>query len=220
MGTPYFIPQAQNDFNIWQDNFYNRVLEKLNSFKLEDSTIKGLTATKSNYDKAFGRANNPDSANRADRVELKLRTAEYRQEIRLFNNEHLRFNSNVSDYDRKYLGLNIADTTPTPAAVPDTHPDLSVDFSESLHHTLHIKDDKLDSKRKPAGVKECEIWYKISDEKPKVEELQYAGTSSKATFFMEFSSDNEGKRVWYRARWINTRGEHGRWGVYASAIIA
>ncbi len=215
-----FIPQSHDAFYRWQGELYDRLMEKQGSFKIDEAKAKPLTAAKSNYDKSFGRAANPDSANRADRVERNRCEKEYKAEIRKYVNENIRFNSNVGEYDRQYLGLNILDTTPTPAAVPDTHPALSIDFSELRHHTIHIKDDKLNSRRKPAGVKECEIWYKISEEEPKTEELQYAGTSSKSTFFMEFSSDDASKKVWYQARWINTRGQHGRWGALASARIA
>ncbi len=162
-----------------------------------------------------------EGANAADRVELRQRTAQYKSVIRQLNNEHLRFNSNVSDYDRKYLGLTVIDTKPTPAPVPETHPVLKVDFSQPSRHTLHIADEAKSGKGKPDGVKECEIWYKIADEKPThYSELLYAGSSSKSPFLMEYDSSDEGKRVWYNARWVNTRGQHGPWGGYASAIIA
>ncbi len=216
-----FIPRTKAQFFIWQSDFYNRILEKLSSFKIEESAVKELTAAKSKYELGFGRASNPDSVNRADRVELRERTAEYQEKIRQFVNEHIRFNSHVSDYDRKYLGLTVVDKTPTPVTEPATHPVLTVDFSQPQRHIVHIKDEKLDSKRKPEGVKECEIWYKIADVQPVHDsELQYAGSATKSTFVLNFDSSDQIKKVWYKARWVNTRGQHGGWSVYTSAIIA
>ncbi len=220
MGRADFIPQSHDAFFTWQSELYDRLMEKQGSFKIDEAKAKPLTAAKSNYDKAFGRAGNPDSANRADRVERNRCEKEYKAEIRKYINENIRYNSNVGDYDRQYLGLNIPDTTPTPVAIPATHPVLSIDFSQPLQHTVHIKDELLDSNRKPEGVRECEIWYAIAEEQPKVSELLYVGSSSKSTFLVEFDSDDEGKKVWYRAKWINTRGQHGAWGVYTSARIA
>ncbi len=216
-----FIPTTRDTFHTWQGNLFDRLMEKVGSFKLEAADMKDLEAAKSKYELAHKRASNPESANRADRVELRERTATYKAMIRQFNNSCLRFNSYVSDYDRQYLGLTVVDTNPTPAAVPVSQPALSIDFSAPLHHSILIKDNKLNSKRKPAGVKECEIWYTIAVDEPLLEsDMQYAGVCGKSTFGMDFNLADRGKKVWYRARWINTRGQHGTWGVYASAIIA
>ncbi len=193
----------------------------MNSFKIEPEKLKDVTARKSKFELAYLRASNPDGANRADRVERDQREAEYKAAIRAFVNENIRFNSNVSDYDRQYLGLTVVDDVPTPAAVPTTRPVLFIDFSESRQHTLHISDEEKSGKAKPKGVKACEIWYKIGDEEPVDDsELSYAGSSSKSTFLVTFDLAQRGKKVYYNARWINTRGAKGPWGEFASAIIA
>lgn len=221
MKTPDYLPRAYALFFIWQAKFFARLLEKLNSFKMVEADVKELTARKSKFDQSFERASDPNSANRADRAERKKRTAEYKAEIRRVVNEHLRFNSNISDYDRQYLGLTIVDTTPTPASVPVTHPVLKIDFSQPSRHTLHIVDEEKSGKQKPDGVQQCEVWYRISEEKPEhYSELQYAGVVGKSTFLIEYDSSDEGKKVWYNARWLNTRGQHGPWGAYMSAVIA
>ncbi len=216
-----YIPRTHDSFYAWQNNFYNRVNEKLNSFKIDAAKIKEVTAAKSKYEQAYQRASNADSASRADRVERDKRESDYKTAIRAFVNENIRYNSSVGEYDRQYLGLTVPDTTPTAASVPATHPVLSIDFSQPQQHTVHIKDEKLDSKRKPEGVKECEIWYKISDEQPlRDSDLQYAGSATKSTFSLNFGAEEQGNRVWYKGRWVNTRGQQGTWSVYTSAIIA
>jgi hypothetical protein len=216
-----YIPEAHDKFFRWQGDFYNRVTEKLSSFKIEESKLKDVTAAKSKYELAFQRASNPDSANRADRVERDERAAAYKAAIRQFVNENIRYNSNISDYDKQYLGLTIADTKPTPAPVPVTHPVIKVDFSEPRRHTLHIHDEDKSGRAKPEGVKEAEIWYKIADSEPANQsEMQYAGSTSKNTFLIEFDIPERGKKVWYNASWVNTRGAKGPWGEFENAFIA
>lgn len=216
-----FIPTTHDGFFVWQDVFYNRVNEKLNSFKIDAAKLKPLTAAQSKYVLAFHRSENKEASNHADIVERNEREAEYKHEIRTFINAWIRYNPDISDYDKKYLGLVIADRKPTLTPVPVTRPVLKIDFSEPSRHTLHIHDENLKDKKHPAGVKECEIWYKIAAEQPlHYDELHYAGVSTKSTFLVEYDSADEGKKVWYNARWLNTRGEHGPWGKYENAVIA
>ncbi|MDR1678970.1 MAG: hypothetical protein LBR81_04250 [Prevotellaceae bacterium] len=215
-----YIPRSHGDFYVWQGDFHTRLSEKLSSFNIDEEKLKTLTETKSKYEQAFQQASSAGGANRADRLERDKCEAEYKSVIRGFVNGYLRFNSNVSDSDRRYLGLTVADNKPTPAAVPSTHPVLRIDFSESRQHTLHITDEAKTGKAKPAGVKECEIWYAIADEEPVNDsELRYAGSSSKANFLVTFDLSQRGKKVYYNARWVNTRGERGPWGEFENAII-
>ncbi len=221
MGGQHYIPQAHDQFHTWQGNFYNYISEKQESFNINEADMQELTALKAEYKQAFKRASSLDTANRADRVERNRCEAEYKRVIRRIINENIRYNSAVSDYDRQYIGLNIPDTTPTAAHVPVTHPVLKIDFSQPSRHTLHIVDEEKSGKQKPDGVQQCEVWYRISEEKPEhYSELQYAGVVGKSTFLIEYDSSDEGKKVWYNARWLNTRGQHGPWGAYMSAVIA
>ncbi len=136
-------------------------------------------------------------------------------------NENIRHNSSVSDYDRQYLGLVIPDRTLTPAPVPLTYPDLTVDFSKPRQHTVHVKDEEKAGKGKPAGVKECEIWYEVSDTEPvRQSAMRYAGSTASGKLLLEFELEERGKKVWYCGRWINTRGQHGPWGEFIAAFIA
>ncbi|MDR1698476.1 MAG: hypothetical protein LBR75_01445 [Prevotellaceae bacterium] len=216
-----YIPATQARFFVWQSDFYNRVNEKLNSFKIDAEKLKAVTAAKSKYELAFSRASNVDTANRADRVERDERAADYKAAIRLFVNENIRFNGNISDYDRQYLGLTVADKTPTPATIPATRPVLTVDFSEPQKHVLHIRDSASSKKTKPAGVMHCEIWRKQGGEMPQSDsELAFAGSSTKSTFSVIYDSALAGTRVYYKARWVNTRSEPGNFGVLTAAVRA
>ncbi len=216
-----YVPTTHAKFFAWQSDFYDRISEKLNSFKIDAAKLKDVTAAKSKYENAYQKASSPKAANSADRLERNEREAAYKKAIRAFVNENIRFNSSVGDYDRKYLGLTIPDATLTPAPVPTTHPVLSVDFSETRAHILHIKDSVKAGRGKPVGVKECEVWYQITEQQPtSASETHCAGSTSSGTMKIQFDLAQEGKKVWYCARWKNTRGIHGGWSRFVSAIIA
>ncbi len=216
-----YIPRTQSQFFVWQDDFYNRVNEKLNSFKIDAAKLKDVTAAKSKYEQAFERASNAESANRADRVERNVRETAYRTEIRKFVNENIRYNSAVSDYDRQYLGLTVADTIPTPVTIPTTHPVIEVDFSETRVHTLHLKDEGKSGKSKPAGVRNAEVWAKVGGEPPVDDsEMMLCGTTSDGKLRLTYPAGQVGMRVYYQSRWINTRSQAGAFGSVVSAVIA
>ncbi len=216
-----YLPQSQSKFFIWQSDFYDRVNEKLNSFKIDAAKLKDVTASKSKYEQAFERASNAESANRADRVERNERAAAYKTEIRKFVNENIRYNSNVSDYDRQYLGLKVPDTTPTPVSVPATHPVIEVDFSETRVHTLHLKDEGKSGKSKPSGVRNAEVWAKVGGDPPVDDsEMMLFGTTSDGKLRLTYPSGQVGLRVYYQSRWVNTRSQAGAFGSVVSAIIA
>lgn len=216
-----YIPRAHNNFYVWQDKFYRRANEKLGSFAIDASKFKVLTTTQSKYLQDFGRASNSDEANRADRVERNEREAEYMSAIRDFVNENIRYNSRVSDYDKKYLGLVIPDETPTPVAIPETHPLIEVDFSETRVHTLRLKDERTKSTAKPAGVRDAEVWAKVGGESPESDkELTLVGTTSNGKLRLTYELEQLSEKVYYQARWVNTRSQPGEFGPVVMAVIA
>lgn len=174
-----YIPASHDGFFVWQNDFYNGVSEKMSSFKINADKLKPLTEAQIDYLQAFARASNPDGANSADRVERNEREAAYKTAIRQFVNECIRFNSDVSDSEKKSLGLTVRDTKRTPVPLPETHPVIEIDFSETRVHKLRIKDEFSDKYGKPYGVRECEVWVKVGGEMPRMDsEMTLAGSSS------------------------------------------
>ena len=215
-----YIPKGINEFYVWQGNFHTRVSEKLTSFKIDAEKLIPVTEAQSKYELAFKQSSNPDATNRSDRVERNKRTAEYKAQIRAFVNESIRYNSDVTDYDRKYLGLTIPSGTRVPASVPTTIPEANVDFSQRLQHTLYFRDQNATSKAKPKGVHGCEIWYKVGGEAPvSVSELTYVDTDTRSPFVIKFDGEDRGKIVYYWLRWVNSRNEVGPWSKPVSGAI-
>ncbi len=61
MGGTHYIPRAHDTFFIWQNDFYTRVNEKLDSFNIDTAKLEELAKVKSNYELAFHQASNPDA---------------------------------------------------------------------------------------------------------------------------------------------------------------
>lgn len=216
-----YIPRAHTDFYVWQNTFYEYLLTMYETFGIAEESLTALSEIRAQYEVAFEMASNKSTANKADRLLRNKTEDEYVKAIRGFVATYLRNNPKVSDSDRALLHLTIRDRTYTRAAVPTSSPLLRVRLLGSCGHLLRFKDSHQESRRKPAGVKTCEIRYAISEKAPKTDsEWLYAGSSSNGSFKMYFDFSQRGKRVFYQARWVNTRSEPGGWGNVAEAVVA
>ncbi len=216
-----YLPKSHDKFYLWQNTFCRRITKKAHNFKIDEEKLKPLIEAKGEYETVYHTTSNAQGSNFANRVERNEQTANYREVIRSFVNENIRYNSNVSDSDLKYLELTIAEGVPAQASISTKRPILFIHSPESCKHILHISDEgKVGKGGVPKGIKTCEIWYKIGNKEPADDsELSYAGSSSKSTFLVTFDRSQRGKKVYYSARWINARGEYFPWGECKSTII-
>ncbi|MBC7643248.1 MAG: hypothetical protein H7174_13100 [Flavobacterium sp.] len=120
--------------------------------------------------------------------------------------------------DRNTLNIAERSTTRTPAPVPTTKPIAQVDTSKRLEHTISFTNED-GSAGKPAGVRGCQIWFKIGDPAIDPNELSYMATDSASPYTYHFSGDNAGKNAYYWLRWENTRGETGPWSDVVMATV-
>ncbi|MDR1699293.1 MAG: hypothetical protein LBR75_05680 [Prevotellaceae bacterium] len=216
-----YIPHSHTQFFVWQNNFFEYLQKMYETFGITEQRLAALGEIRVRYTEAFAKASSKTTANSADRLLRNETEAEYVTAIRVFTAECLRYNPKVSDADRVLLGITVRDRTYTRVAVPTSHPVLRVSLFGISCHKVHFKDSELESRHKPKGVKECEIWYAFGNEMPKHDnEWHYAGSSANGSLLMEFEFSERGKQVYYQARWVNTRGKKGGWGNTASAYIA
>lgn len=120
--------------------------------------------------------------------------------------------------DRNTLNITKKDGTRTPSPIPVTKPICQVDTSRRLEHTISHTDED-GTQGKPAGVRGCQIWYKVGAPAIDPSELSYLTTDTASPFTHQFSGDLAGKNVYYWLRWENTRGEVGPWSDVVMATI-
>lgn len=120
--------------------------------------------------------------------------------------------------DRNTLNLPLKDTNRTPAPVPTTVPIGQVNTNRRLEHTISFTNED-GALAKPAGVRGCQIWFKIGDAPTDPSQLSFMATDTASPYVHHFNGDDAGKNVYYWLRWENTRGETGPWSDVVMATI-
>jgi hypothetical protein len=146
---------------------------------------------------------------------------DYVANLRGLNNTYLMHNPGLTDEDRALFGLPVHDTKPTPAPPSNSRPEVEVDFTQLQKHTLIVHDAGTKSAGKPAHAAGFEIWRKIGDPAPVDDpDYQLVVQAPHSPHALTYAKAESGLRVYYRARWINTRGVPGPWSETESAVIA
>jgi len=213
------IPTKDADFNVWQDIIAKEAIAKTNAWLLDPTWISGtLTPARTKWNTAWTAYENP--ATRTPLIIAAKQDArkDYEKVLTTLVG-NFKSNTRVTDDDRRAMGINIPDTTPTPAPVPTTYPILAIDPSTSRRLTINFRDSQASSIAKPKGIHGAEIKWLIADEKPTVEQLTNSTYDTRTPYTLVFTDQERGKTVWICARWQNTRGEKGPWGDMESAIV-
>jgi hypothetical protein len=222
MNNQDYIPRNEEDFNEWQDNFMAVLATLLAMFGIPAAvftTLQGFqSAWVSRY--AVGREEaDPTSAQRQAKRDARKA---YVPQIRQIVKQYIQFNPATTNDVRISLGLTVADTTKTPAPVPDRAPKINVDKITHAMHKLRMTDpDNPDTKKKPKGVRATRVFRFIGTSAPAgINQYSLIGNPSRFLFNSAFDEADAGKRAWYIAQYENTRGETGPLSDAVSAVIA
>lgn len=120
------------------------------------------------------------------------------------------------------LGLTVPDKVPTRVAVPSTQPVLSIVSNSALTHQLRLRDATTPtSNAKPPGAKLAAVFCAIpATGSPSPGDYKFVGLATKRFMSVVNDSGNTGKTAYYKARWVNSRGEEGPDSDAISATIA
>ncbi len=120
--------------------------------------------------------------------------------------------------DRSTLNITEHSTSRTPSPVPTTVPMVKVDTNRRLEHTISFTNED-GTHAKPAGVRGCQIWFKIGEPAIDPSELSFMATDTASPCIHKFAGEDAGKAVYYWLRWENTRGDTGPWSDVIMATI-
>jgi len=215
-----YIPRGDADFNAWQANFVtyaNANLVDLGLAPLDLISIISAQAawTPSLTDHVAAQANAQSARATKDGNRTVLETS-IRALVR-----RLQASPSVSDAERQALGITVADSGATAAAIPATRPICRVDARQRLQHTIEFADEGTPTRKaKPAGVMGAEIWVLIGPTPPvDPSELTFLAVDTRTPYTTDFDGADGGKQAHYMLRWVNTRGETGPWSETATATI-
>jgi hypothetical protein len=212
------IPRGHDEFDVFQSNFTTVVEPMLENLGITADSFKPLTEEKAKWQALYQKATNPQNRTQADVLARNSEQKIYSDLLRSFINRFILNNPQVSDADRERLGLHVSDGSRTPSPVPATVPVVTVSIGHQ-QHTVHFMNESATSKAKPAGVHGCEIWMKKGEAPKSDTDLAFVTTDTASPYILKFDSSEVGTMVYYRLRWVNTRGEVGPWSALVSAVI-
>jgi hypothetical protein len=221
MRRPDFVPRKNVNFHEWQGNLFMHASSEAARWKIPPEELEALAGPRERWVRAFGVAMTPATRTAAANVEKDEARVAYEAVLRLFIKGYLAYNKLVTDADRKDLGLPLHDRKPTPVAPIVSRPELQVKFGNIQEHVLVVRDNMTRSAGKPAGAAGFEIWRKVGGELPsRDEEWSLVGQATRSPHVLTYPQVDSGKRVYYRLRWVNTRGVPGPWSEPGNAVIA
>jgi hypothetical protein len=223
MKSKDYIPAAVATFNQWQKVLVAYVVANAERFGLIPEDLAPLQAKQAAWEAAYAVADNPATRTKAANDAKKEACTTYKKEIRPFVKANLTYSRKVSDADRSNMGLPIHDTKPTRASIPNTRPEVEVKFEQQLEHEVRVNDTVQSGSGKPEHVTGFEIYRQVvglDAPQPSIEQMQLVVMAPRSPHKLTYSSAEQGKRVYYAVRWVNTRGEAGPWSAIVSAIVA
>jgi hypothetical protein len=217
MPTDY-LPSADADFDIWQQNFYSYVNAHLAELGLTATDLAPLTAAQTAWQNAFSSNIAAQAAALGARRGKDTARDDFESLTRSFV-RRVQALPGVTDAARASMDITVprdrGALTP-----PTTRPVVSIDTNQRLRHTLNFVDETTpNSKGKPEGVTGCEIWNKVGDAPTGPSQLTYLGTDTRTPYVAEFDESQAGKAAHYMLRWVNSKGETGPWSQTVNATI-
>ena len=216
-----YIPAIESGFNDWVNKFAKYIKDNYRALGLTEAQNEALQSLfiewKTIYDEYISikkKANSIAKQKNEVRKNLDKKVRELTNIIQIIGS--------ITDEQKTALGITIRKTTKTLSPVPSTRPIANIDNSKHLIHKIHFLDESTpESKKRPNGVRACEIWHKIDGTKPKDEtEIKYIKSCTKSPCIVDYKDTDAGKIAHYMLRWINTRNERGPWSETISITIS
>lgn len=216
-----YIPKPDAKFHQWQLALLKTVSTRATTWKIPAEAVDDMINLQGTWDEAFTKTENVSTRTPSAVLGKNQIRKEFEAALRSFVREYLAANSAISDEERRGMGLHVRDTKPTPAPAPLTRPILEIDFSQQLRHSLRVRDSLRSGWGKPEHIHAFEICSLIgSTSEPPIDDLKLINFATKSPYHITYQASDQGKRVHYAVRWINSCGEKGPWSEIASAIIA
>jgi hypothetical protein len=142
---------------------------------------------------------------------------------RNFVNVYLRFHPDVTDDDRRNMGLHVQDGTRTPAVPPDEGPSFVVVQLGPRLLGVNYWFNAGRKGSKPPGVEGARIYYGVFDEPPDDQtRLPASIWATRCPHAIKFRETDRGKWAWFALKWeVRAGGEKGEsgWSELVSELV-
>lgn len=214
-----FIPITREEKYRWIETFHTSFVANAAGLGFGPADIAALNALWTPFDGSHQDLQPKENAWRAALAAFRDDEAALLVKIRRLA-ASIQSNPAVSDELRSVMGLTIRKTRRSPNPVPVTTPVGEIDNSQRLQHRLRFRDAGAANKRKPHGVRGCEIWCVIGPEPLGPAQARYLGTATRSPFIAAFNPADAGKTAHHYLRWVNTRNQPGPWSATHAATIS
>jgi hypothetical protein len=220
MNYNHYIPRPDRKFLAWANNFLKYLMSRLTKFKFPQEVYDRLEQKKNVLAQKLEVAEEPATRTPVNVAGKNAAREDLETDIRHAVAEYLIHNHLLTAEDLTMLGLPIHDTKPSPAPAITSRPIVEVNFEEIQKHILIVRDAEIESTGKPAHVAGFEIWRKVGEPAPVADsDWELAGQAPHSPHELNYNGTETGLRVYYRVRWINTRGVPGPWSETVNAVI-
>ncbi len=214
-----FIPMDQAAFDEWAWVFKEYVSANYAALGLTASQAteiaNAVITLRGSYTDKMQQQNICRGAVEKDRADRKI----VKQCLRKYS-RHIQGRVETTDTQREGLGITVRDKIPTPVGVPSIAPELEIDFSQRLRHTVHAGTNPQNENlnKKPKGVASIELRKKVGEAPVGPDDMQIVIVMTSSPAILDCSGQ-AGKIVYYVARYLNTKGQPGPWGEVESAEV-
>lgn len=217
------VPEGNTQFDFFQENLMNTAFQKHVEFGIPLSAFTEIVPYRQEWEFRWDVGKNINLRNHADVVGMQGARKGYEPKVRKFLNEHIRYNSHISEREFALMLVHVRKAKPSRNGVPDSSPRLSalpgVGRQLRVHFRQGFGEEGVSSKAKPKGVARVEIRYRY-DKPPEFfddyDEVLFSGSTP---LVIDFDLPNLGRKVFFWARWVNTRNEPGPWCLYIMASV-
>ena len=141
--------------------------------------------------------------------------------LELIFTEYLINNTAISAADKLAMGIHEPNVAHTPIPDPTTSPLMRVAGNgEPLQLLVEMRNAVTNKVGKPAGVGFLEMWYNVDTPIP----VMVSDTTNKINIpksgtVITFLGTQQGKKLYYFARWVTKKGGYGPWTDLLSVTI-
>jgi len=223
-----YIPGPDKEFDNWQDNLINLVIDKMDIWGIPIDPVIELVNVQHPWEIKWSIGKQRSTRGHVDVVGKDGARVDLERDIRFFVKRFLSNNPLVTDQDKAKLQITIRKTTRTTLLPPDTKPSISFKKGNGnwleLHYRQAPDQEGVSKGGKPKGVSGIEIWWMIvplGTPAPK----SYKDYTDKdirtgrSPYVFSTELEELGMCIYAIARWVNRKNEHGPWCTYIWAVI-
>jgi len=220
-----YVPRKDAVFNEWQQNLVSLVTANQVAWAIPAAIVAALNAPKTLFETKYAAALNPENRTRAQVQAKNDALKAYKAILRQLVEGALVNNPLVSNEQRHLLRIPIYDKNPTPAPIPTTIPGVTVSATSGDRLVLRYeqeggKEGTSKKRAKPEHISHLEFIYKVGEPAPtSPDDCNKRAEISRIPYYFNFLPADSGKRLYWFARWVNTRHQPGPWTLMGSINI-